>query len=51
MSSKPIGKIIFGDCQNMKELDDNSVHLVVTSPHISMHLLTIPTYLRATRNS
>jgi len=25
-------KIIFGDCQNMKELDDNSVHLVVTSP-------------------
>ena len=25
-------KIIFGDCQNMKELDDNSIHLVVTSP-------------------
>jgi len=25
-------KLIFGDCQNMKELEDNSVHLVVTSP-------------------
>lgn len=25
-------KIIFGDCQNMEELEDNSVHLVVTSP-------------------
>ncbi|OYT63972.1 site-specific DNA-methyltransferase [Methanosarcinales archaeon ex4484_138] len=25
-------KIIFGDCQNMSELEDNSVHLVVTSP-------------------
>jgi DNA modification methylase len=25
-------KIVFGDCQNMKELEDNSVHLVVTSP-------------------
>jgi len=25
-------KIIFGDCQNMKELEDNSIHLVVTSP-------------------
>lgn len=25
-------KIIFGDCQDMKELDDKSVHLVVTSP-------------------
>ena len=24
--------IIFGDAQNMKEIDDNSVHLVVTSP-------------------
>lgn len=24
--------IIFGDAQNMKELEDNSVHLVVTSP-------------------
>lgn len=24
--------IIFGDAKNMKELDDNSVHLVVTSP-------------------
>lgn len=32
MSGKPRGKIIFGNCQNMKELDDNSVHLVVTSP-------------------
>lgn len=26
------GKIIFGDCRYMKELPDNSVHLVVTSP-------------------
>ena len=25
-------KLIFGDAQNMKELEDNSVHLVVTSP-------------------
>lgn len=25
-------KIIIGNCQNMKEIDDNSVHLVVTSP-------------------
>ncbi len=25
-------KIIFGDCQNMNELEDDSVHLVVTSP-------------------
>jgi DNA modification methylase len=25
-------KIIFGDCQNMEELEDSSVHLVVTSP-------------------
>jgi len=25
-------KIIFGDCRNMKELGDGSVHLVVTSP-------------------
>jgi DNA modification methylase len=25
-------KIVFGDSQNMKELEDNSVHLVVTSP-------------------
>lgn len=25
-------KIIFGDARNMKELEDNSVHLVVTSP-------------------
>jgi len=25
-------KIIFGDAQNMKELDNNSIHLVVTSP-------------------
>jgi DNA modification methylase len=32
MSGKPRNKIIFGNCQNMKELDDNSVHLVVTSP-------------------
>lgn len=27
-----MNKIIFGDANNMKELDDNSVHLVVTSP-------------------
>ena len=27
-----INKLIFGDSQNMHELDDNSVHLVVTSP-------------------
>jgi len=25
-------KIIFGDCQNMKEIEDKTVHLVVTSP-------------------
>lgn len=25
-------KIIFGDCRNMKEIPDNSVHLMVTSP-------------------
>jgi len=25
-------KIIFGDCQKMTELEDNSIHLVVTSP-------------------
>lgn len=25
-------KIIFGDCQNMQEIEDNSIHLVVTSP-------------------
>lgn len=25
-------KIIFGDSQNMEELEDNSIHLVVTSP-------------------
>jgi len=25
-------KIVFGDCQDMRELKDNSVHLVVTSP-------------------
>ena len=27
-----IDRIIFGDCQNMKEVRDDSVHLVVTSP-------------------
>jgi len=32
MGNNPNGKIIFGDCQDMKELEDNSVHLVVTSP-------------------
>ncbi len=26
------GRVIFGDARNMKELSDNSVHLVVTSP-------------------
>ena len=25
-------KLIFGDAENMKELEDRSVHLVVTSP-------------------
>jgi len=25
-------KIIFGDFQNMKELEDNEIHLVVSSP-------------------
>ena len=25
-------KIIFGDCQKMEEVEDNSIHLVVTSP-------------------
>ena len=25
-------KLIFGDAENMKELEDKSVHLVVTSP-------------------
>lgn len=25
-------KIIFGDCQKMNELEDNSIHLVITSP-------------------
>jgi DNA modification methylase len=32
MRTKAENKIIFGDCQNMEELEDNSVHLVVTSP-------------------
>ncbi len=32
MREEPKNKIIFGDCQNMRELNDNSVHLVVTSP-------------------
>ncbi len=32
MRDKWKNKIIFGDCQNMKELEDNSIHLVVTSP-------------------
>lgn len=27
-----MNRIIFGDCQNMCELEDDSVHLVVTSP-------------------
>lgn len=31
-NNKTKQKIIFGDSQNMKELKDNSVHLVVTSP-------------------
>ncbi len=29
---KTFHKLIFGDCENMKELADGSVHLVVTSP-------------------
>ena len=29
---KTFHKLIFGDSENMKELDNNSVHLVVTSP-------------------
>lgn len=32
MSKEPKGRIIFGDCRNMKEIPDGSVHLVVTSP-------------------
>ena len=32
MPEKYINKIILGDAQNMKELPDNSVHLMVTSP-------------------
>jgi len=30
--TKVKNKVIFGDAQNMKELEDHSVHLVVTSP-------------------
>lgn len=30
--AKVKNKVIFGDAQNMKELEDHSVHLVVTSP-------------------
>nr|MDO8099959.1 site-specific DNA-methyltransferase [Candidatus Njordarchaeota archaeon] len=32
MEGKWKNRLIFGDCQNMEELDDDSVHLVVTSP-------------------
>jgi DNA modification methylase len=32
MSKNQKNMLIFGDAQDMKELDDNSVHLVVTSP-------------------
>ncbi|MBA7626021.1 hypothetical protein ES703_33455 [subsurface metagenome] len=32
MKDESKNKIILGDCQNMKELKDNSIHLVVTSP-------------------
>lgn len=32
MEDKWKNKLIFGDCQDMSELDDDSVHLVVTSP-------------------
>jgi len=32
VSAPTFHKIIFGDCRNMKELKDNSVHLMVTSP-------------------
>lgn len=31
-TTKTKHKLIFGDAENMKELDNNSVHLVVTSP-------------------
>ena len=27
-----MNKIVFGSCENMSELEDNSIHLVVTSP-------------------
>jgi DNA modification methylase len=26
-------KIIFGDCRDMREIPDGSIHLMVTSPH------------------
>jgi len=29
---KTYHKLIFGDAENMKELNNNSIHLVVTSP-------------------
>jgi len=32
MRDESKNKIVFGDCQNMKELKDNSIQLVVTSP-------------------
>jgi DNA modification methylase len=32
MNKEANNKIIFGDCQDMKELDDKSIHLVITSP-------------------
>lgn len=31
-------KLIFGDSQNMKELQDGKIHLVVTSPHKIMFI-------------
>lgn len=32
MGEGPMNKIIFGDCRNMKEVPNSSVHLVITSP-------------------
>jgi len=32
MKGERKNKVIFGDCQKMSELEDNSLHLVVTSP-------------------
>lgn len=32
MNKETRNRLIFGDCQNMEELEDSSIHLVVTSP-------------------